>query len=530
VIPRRRRSAILGGVSALEGRAEGRAAATRRVRAGRWLEVLVLAVGMASLGTEIAAARLMAPFFGASTLIWANTIAVVLVALSVGYRVGGRMATRRPDGAALSSTVLVAAVLLALVPLVAHPFLRLSVRAFDTLSLGAFAASLFGVLALVAVPVLLLGTVSPWALRLRVTSVERAGGDAGRLYAISTLGSLAGTFLAALVLIPHVGTQRTFLAFAGLVALAALPGAGVRWAPVPALIAAALALPVGTVKPAEEGRVLAEAETPYQYARVVQQPDGVRRLELNEGQAIHSLWRPGTVLTRDYWDGFLAEPFLALSRPPSRIAVLGTAGGTVPRAYGRYFPRTQVDAVDIDARLFALGRRYLGLTPRPGLREIAQDARPFLRRTRARYDAIFVDAYRQPYIPFYLTTKEFFALVRARLHPGGIVVVNVGHPEGSDALERVLSATMGAVFRHVARDPIEPTNTLLCAGNGRLDRAGLIAAASRVPADVAALALAAAQRVAPPLPGGDVYTDDRAPVEWLVDASIVRYAAGEGER
>jgi spermidine synthase len=487
------------------------------------LEALVFAVGMSSLGAEIAAARLMAPFFGASTVIWANTIAVVLVALSVGYRVGGRLADRRPRVEALAGLVLLASVLLAAVPLVAHPFLSLSVRAFDTLSAGAFLSSLFGVLVLVAVPVLLLGAVSPWATRLRIARVEEAGAVAGRLYAISTAGSLAGTFLAALVLIPQAGTQRAFLILAAIPATVAALSLGARWLIVPAALVAALALPVGTVKPAETGRVLYETETPYQYARVVQMPDGSRRLELNEGQAIHSLWKPGTVLTGGYWDGYLVLPFATGPRAPGRIAVLGTAGGTVARAYARYFPDTRIDAVDIDGKLFEIGRRWFGLEPRPQLRTFAEDARPFLRRTRERYDAIFLDAYRQPYIPFYLATEEFFALARARLRPGGSVIVNVGHPKASDALETALSATMGKVFAHVARDPMEATNTMLIASDAPISAGALRSAP--LPADLAPLA--GGQRVQPALPGGEVLTDDRAPVEWLIDTSIVRYAAGE---
>jgi spermidine synthase len=419
--------------------------------------------------------------------------------------------------------VLLASVLLAVVPLVAHPFLSLSVRAFDTLSAGAFLSSLFGVLVLVAVPVLLLGAVSPWATRLRIERVEEAGAVAGRLYAISTAGSLAGTFLVALVLIPEVGTQRTFLILAAIPATVAALSLSARWLVVPAALVAALALPVGTVKPAETGRVLYETETPYQYARVVQMPDGSRRLELNEGQAIHSLWKPGTVLTGAYWDGYLVLPFTTSPRPPGRIAVLGTAGGTVARAYAKYFPDTRIDAVDIDGKLFEIGRRWFGLQARPQLRTIAQDARPFLRRTNERYDAIFVDAYRQPYIPFYLATKEFFALTRDRLRPGGSVIVNVGHPVGSDTLEKALSATMEKVFAHVARDPIVGTNTMLIASDAPIS-AGTMESAP-LPADLTPLA--AGQSVEPALRGGEVFTDDRAPVEWLIDTSIVRYAAGE---
>jgi spermidine synthase len=494
------------------------------------LELLVFVTGTASLGSEIAAARLMAPFFGASTIVWANTIAIVLVALSVGYWLGGRLADRHPDPRALYRLVLAAALLLALVPLVADPFLSLSVKAFDQVSVGAFAGSLFGVLVLVALPVLLLGAVSPWAIRLKVDDLARSGEVAGRLYAISTVGSLVGTFLAALLLIPAVGTQRTFLCFALAVAIVAAVGLRGRALLAPVAVAALLALPVGVIKATEGGggaRVVHEADTTYQYARVVEYPDGERHLELNEGQAIHSVYRPDTVLTGDYWDGFLVDTFAGRTTPPRRLAVLGDGAGTMVRAYGRYFPRTQIDAVEIDGELTEIGKRYFGLRERAGVRFHAADARPFLRASDVRYDAIFVDAYHQPYIPFYLATKEFFELVRDRLTPDGVVLINVGHPQGSDALEKVLTATMGAALKYVVRDPIEDTNTILIGGRGPVSAGHVLDAAAAVPGDLRTLARDAAFRIAPPLRGGSVYTDDRAPVEWLVDRSIVRYAAGE---
>ena len=492
------------------------------------LGALVFVTGVATLGSEIAAARLMAPFFGDSTIIWANTIGVVLVALSIGYWYGGKLADRYPQAHALSVLTMVAAALLGLVPLVAHPFLNLSIDAFDSVSIGAAAGSLFSTLALVALPLLLLGAVSPWAVRLRVEAVEESGEVAGRLYAISTFGSLVGTFGASLLLIPAVGTQRTFLLFALLLALVAAFGLSPRWWAVPVLIAAALALPVGTTKDADHGRaVRAEAETLYQYARVVEYPDGSRELELNEGQAVHSRFVPGTVLTDNYWDAFLVEPMAALGRPPGSLAVLGTAAGTMVRAYGRYFPRTRIDAVEIDGELTELGKRWFGLRERPGLRLITDDARPWLRQTERRYDAIFVDAYRQPYIPFHLSTREFFALVKARLNPGGIVAVNVGHPRGHDELEQVLSRTMEASFAHVARDPVKDVNTILLGSSQPITGAKVRAGTTGLDPVIERIGADAAARIAAPLEGGEVYTDDRAPVEWLVDKSIVDYAAGE---
>ncbi len=188
---------------------EGPAAADERdgasVRRNRFLYALVFVVGAASLGAEIAAARLMAPFFGASTIVWANTIGVVLVALSAGYWLGGRLGDRRPEVRSLCLVVAIAAALLAVVPFVAQPFFDVSVDALDEISAGAFVGSLVAVLFLVAVPVLMLGTVSPWAIRLSVPDVEHSGRVAGRLYAISTVGSLVGTMLAALALIPLPG-------------------------------------------------------------------------------------------------------------------------------------------------------------------------------------------------------------------------------------------------------------------------------------------------------------------------------------
>jgi spermidine synthase len=505
------------------------------------LPLLVFVVGTGSLGAEIAAVRLLAPYFGASTIVWANTIGIVLVALSIGYWLGGRLADRHPNMRGLCLLALTAAGLLALVPFAADPLLDVAVDALDEISAGAFLGSLFAVLVLVAVPVLLLGAVSPYAIRLAVSTVEEAGTVAGRLYALSTAGSLVGTLLSALLLIPLVGTRRTFLIFALAIALIAVWGLRPvrRYALAPAAIAVLIALPVGTLKAqSESGRVIYETETEYQYARVIERDEGGRALELNEGQAQHSICdaecdagpagprTPGSVLTGDVWDGHLVEGFAALRRPPRRVAILGNAAGTTSRAYEEFFPRTRVDGVEIDGELSEIGRRYFDMN-NPRLHLYHEDARPFLRRSDAEYDVISVDAYRQPYIPFYLATVEFFESVRDHLRPRGVLIVNAGHPEGQDDLEKVLTATIGEVFPHVLRDPIEPTNTLIVASRVPLSPQGIYDMAERLPPALRPTALAAAARLEQPLEGGDVYTDDKAPVEWLIDKSIVDYAADE---
>jgi spermidine synthase len=491
--------------------------------------LIVFVVGAASLGTEIAASRLLAPYFGQSTVIWANTIATILLALSIGYAVGGRLADRRADLRGLSMIVLAAAVLLAVVPFLADPFLTLAARALGTLSVGGLLGSLVAVLVLVAVPVLLLGAVAPYAARLNVERIADTGRTIGNLYAISTVGSLVGTFLAALLLIPAVGTQATFLGFALALGIVAAAGVGRWWAWVaPAAVAGALMLPTSAVGAVPAGaRLIVSVQTEYQAARVEQFPDGTRWLQLNEGQAIHSLYRPHSYLTGGYWDDFLVLPFAGgATGAPGRIAILGDAAGTIARAYGHYFPRTRIDAVELDGELTVLGRRWFGLRG-ARLHTYTADARPWLAASRARYDSIFLDAYRQPYIPFYLLTRQFFGIVRTRLRPGGTFIVNVGHIPGSDALERVVTATLRSRFPFVLRDHLGADNTLLIASERRLAGANLTAAAPRAPAALGRLRAAVARRLGPTLSGGEVFTDDRAPVEWLTDLSIIRYAAGD---
>jgi spermidine synthase len=497
------------------------------MRDNRFLYGLVFVVGTASLGAEIAAVRLMAPFFGASTIVWANTIGVVLVALSIGYWLGGKLGDERPNVRSLCLMMLGASVLLAVVPLVARPFLDISVDALDEIEAGAFIGSLIAVLALVAVPIVMLGTCSPWAIRIAVPDVQHSGRVAGRLYAISTVGSLLGTLMAALVFIPLVGTQRTFLIFAAAIALIAAVGVGWRAVAVPVVVGATIALPVGTVKATDSGEVIFETESEHQYIRVIDQEDGDRALELNEGQATHSLYRPGSYLTDDVWDGYLVLPFAALNEPPERIAILGNAAGTTARAYGHYFPETLVDGVEIDPELEDVGRRYFDMGSNPNLTVHNDDARPWLRRSEGGYDVIMVDAYRQPYIPFYLATREFFELVRDRLAPGGVVIVNAGHPEENDDLETVLGRTMAEAFPTVLRDPIEPTNTLLVASEAPISGGHLLGSIRHLPRGLQQLAAVEGGRLEPRLEGGEVYTDDLAPVEWLIDRSILGYAADE---
>jgi spermidine synthase len=501
-------------VSAVEGR-RGRLA----------LGALVFGAGIGALATEITASRLLAPYFGSSTVVWANLIGIILAALAIGYWLGGRVADRHPRSSRLGFIVLGGAVCVAAIPFVAKPFLDLTVEGLDRASVGAVVGSFFAVLLLFAPPVVLLGMVSPFAIRLAVSDLATAGAVAGRLYALSTTGSLVGTFLPALVLIPAIGTQRTFLVTAAALAASACFVLGARYLLVAVVLAMLAVVPPGAVK--GQAGLVHEETSFYQYIQVVQRPDGRRLLYLNEGVAVHSVWRRASVLTGGEWDTYLALPPL-LGRPLRRVAVLGNAGGTTARALGVYYPDADVDGVELDPAVTRVGRRYFGLADNPRLTVHDADARPFLRSTDRRYDLIVVDAYHQPYVPFYLATREFFRLVREHLTPGGIIALNVAATPDDKRLVRAVGGTLATEFPEVLEWPALRFNTFVLGLTAPLARTEFARRLRSGPPDLSSLRTLLAREARPVAPSPDPWTDDRAPVEWVTDRMIISFAVHGG--
>jgi spermidine synthase len=489
------------------------------------LGALVFGAGIGSLATEISASRLLAPYFGSSTIVWANLIGLVLASLAVGYWLGGRLADRRPEPRLLGALVVAAGVEVAVVTFLARPLLDVTVEGLDETSAGAVVGSFFAVLLLFAPAVVLLGAVSPFAIRLALDEVGHAGATAGRFYALSTAGSLVGTFVPAVLTIPLVGTQRTLLGTAAILAASGSLLLGRRSLAVAVALGVLLLVPPGAVK-ATTG-LIHEETSRYQYVQVVEKPSGQRVLYLNEGVAVHSVWRPGEVLTGGEWDTFLAVPPL-LDRPLRRVAILGNAAGTTARALGAYYPEARIDGVELDPAVTRVGRRWFGLGDNPNLVVHTADARPFLRRTDERYDLIVVDAYHQPYVPFYLATREFFRLARERLAPGGILALNVASVPGDDGLVDGVAGTVRSEFDQVLLWPALRFNRIVLA----LDRPAPLPELRRRlrhgPADLAVLRRLLAIQLRPVAEADRPWTDDRAPVEWVTDRMIVEFAAEGG--
>jgi spermidine synthase len=488
------------------------------------LGVAVVTGGAASLVTEICASRLVAPYFGDSVLVWANIIGIILAALSVGYWFGGRVADTWPHPRALGLLMLAAAAMVAALPLVARPVLSATVSSLGTGG-GVAQSSFTAVLVLFSLPTLLLGMVSPWALRIAISTVASSGAVAGRLYALSTLGSLAGTFGSALLAIPLLGTQRTLLGMAALLALAAVPLVGARVAPAALVVAALLLLPQAAIRPVPG--LLHEEETQYQYLQVVRASDGAHRLVLNDPGGVQSMWYPDSVLTGQEWDfGLVAPPMVG--HAVDRVLVLGNAGGTAARSYGAFYPQARIDGVELDPAVTAAGRAYLGVNDNPRLQVHTGDARVFLETSTTRYDVIILDCYHSLRIPFHLATAEFFKLAREHLTPGGVMVINVADVRADHAVFAAVGGTVATAFPSAFAWRPLAYNEAVIAVNGPATVASLSSALLALDPRLRSLHDLFSSQAVALKPSQQPLTDDRAPVEWLTDLATLDPGQREG--
>lgn len=494
-----------------------------------FLIVLVLVSGMTSLALEMCAERLMEPYFGTSLIVWASLIGLILLYLTVGYLVGGRIADRHPSEQVLCIITAAAALATSLIPLVSQGILSWSVTGLAQVSVSIFLSSLVGTILLFAVPVTLLGIVSPFAIRLLTKDITRSGRASGSLYAISTFGSILGAFLPVLWLIPTFGVRRTLLIFGTLLFAASLWGLRPLWRPSFLLVVVAVLLPLGPLK--NIPHLIYDKESYYNYIQVVQETDGTRELILNEGQAIHSVYYadPNTVLTGWYWDYFLAAPYFNVGFTPNklhRVGIIGLAGGTIAHQFTKVYGPVAIDGVEIDPTIVDVGRQYFGMNE-PNLHVHVEDGRTYLATTQEKYDVVAVDAYQQPYIPFQLTTREFFTSIRSHLSAQGVVAINTGHTTHDFRLVQAFVNTMSQIFPSVYVFNVPGTfNTEVM---GTMQKTSIDTFRSNLanfpPTTVMGQV---ANEVVPVVTqgrpdGGLVFSDDRAPIEQITDQLLLNY-------
>jgi spermidine synthase len=460
------------------------------------LRVVVFGSGAILMGLEIVGSRIIAPFFGSSVFVWGALISIFLGALSLGYYLGGTMADRWPSATVLAGLLSLAGIAILSLNAIARPVLL----AFDAWDLGPRLSPLLASVVLFAVPSVLMGTTSPFAIKLVARDLATVGTSAGVLYALSTAGSIAGTIATAFFLIPSLGVRAIlYLLGGGLLALAGLLLAAHGRAARPALGVAVLLPVVLAAPPAASGpirlptqRVVYERDSAYHQISVLE--DGLNRyLRFNRS------FQGGMVLRDPFESPFLYTSYAHLAHVfhPGirRVLMIGLGSGTIPKRFTRDYPEVTVDSIELDPAVVEVAKRFFEVREDARHRVTVQDGRVFVRRAEARYDLVILDAYFADGIPFHLATREFLEQVRERLSAGGVVVSNIiGALDGPNShLYRALHRTYGAVFPGLypfptafglARNPTE-TRTIILVATARagLGAAQIVAAAQRLRAE-----------------------------------------------
>ncbi len=482
------------------------------------LEVIACAGGALVMILEMTASRILAPHLGTSLVVWTSLIGVVLAFMALGAWIGGRAADRRPS-TRLLARILAAAGLAVAATASVHPWVgaRIS-EAFPGLHAAALTASVL----LLGAPSILFGMVTPFVIRLRLKSVGTSGGTVGRLYALSTAGSIAGTFLGGFVLVAWFGsTQILFGVGAAMFILAALAvgriGFGGAAATAALLCSAALSQSYGVPRLADGRPAL--TETPYN-ALIVREgrtADGraVRVLVTDPGKAQAAVYpdQPEELVFPYTW--FFGDGAALMSTPPSRILMLGGGGYSMVRNLlrpaGPLGPGVRLDVVELDPGMTRVAREYFGIPDDPGLRIVHEDARRFLNRSTETYDLIYVDVFSSEFsVPFHTATVEAAAALRRCTSPDGVVLINIiSALEGQGG--RLLQAVRGSLrtaFAHVETFAVHDPDS-----RDQAQNIILVAYDAAVPTWPDRFA---AHRVIPDEEGVPPLLDDYAPVERYV--------------
>ncbi len=425
--------------------------------------ILSFSGGFAIMVLELLGSRMLAPYFGNSTYVWGSLIGVFMIALAIGYKLGGSLADRRSDEATLRNIIL-AGIALTFVVGATYTYVLHWLR-----PLGDIRGSIVSSLILFGPPTALLASISPYLIKL-LSKQDNVGATAGNIYAMSTAGSILGTFAAAFFLIPLLGTKLSlFASFSIFLSVTLLTLKGSRLA-VLSLILLLLYLVPGRAISVEGWETVYEEESEYNFIQVLRS-EGAYKLRLNKESGIQTYQRNDTTATQFYFDYMVLAPLL---HPSEDALILGAGAGANINQLIERFPSLFVDAVEIDAKVIEAGERFFGLDrSEPRLRVFIDDARPFVKRADRTYGAVILDIYNGGlHIPFYVMTLEYFEEIKDIMEPGGVLAINV--LSFNEAWERdytlvdPIAATLKNVFGHVYAFDASSANTILYASDREL--------------------------------------------------------------
>lgn len=474
------------------------------------LEIIAALSGSVVMILELVGARMMAPHFGTSIYVWTAMIGIILGALSFGYWYGGKLADRGASNKGLMYILSIAALCVALSLLLQANILSY----IAVLGLDVRVSAILSALLLFAPASALLGVVSPYVAKLKLSSLDSAGSSIGRLYAAGTLGSIIGTFLAGYWLIAWFGNS-TLGVIVMIVLVATSFVAEHRTYSLARVIGVVVAAGVLLASQQLTPGVIADKDSAYARYQVSEQTDvrgQVRYLLMDHVGA-----QSGVIV--DNYDTLIFEytqKFKALADaygPADRTLVIGGGAYTFPRILAQERKDSQVDVVEIDPELDTIAADYFGYAPAPNLDIIHEDGRVFLNRNQEKYQLIYIDAFSSLTPPYQLATVQATQAMRASLTDDGILAANViGAPNPSDPYFMATLATYRSVFAEVKVYRVQETLATTARQNLLFVMGDKTAMASLSSAPLGMLLGSLPE-------GGDVLTDDHAPVEQLIQAS-----------
>lgn len=416
--------------------------------------ITVFVTGAAVMILELLGTRILAPYLGLSLYVWTSVIGVILAALSIGYMLGGRLADKNPNIETLRKIILGSAATFLLLSLVKDIVPMLLTR------FGALSGSLLASIVLFLPGSLLLAMVSPYAIKLKLNELNKTGRTAGDLYAFSTAGSIAGTFLAGYILIPNFQTSTIVLAMAVVLLLTAILLKPLKLSNI--IKIAIIVFAVGAAGQKIEGAKNVVASMPSAYAQISVIDHTINgrpaRLLLTDSEVDSGMYLDSDELAFEYSKFFNLDEYFHPA--PKRALLLGGGAYSIAKDFLQRYPDSSIDVVEIDPRVTEAARKYFKLTDLPGLKTHHEDGRVFVNRRDNMYDIIYNDAFSSYYaIPYQLTTLEAVQAMYNNLNENGAVIVNVISAidgEMSDffkAEHKTFQAVFPKVFAYAVDDP-----------------------------------------------------------------------------
>ncbi len=480
--------------------------------------------GMSLMAVEIAANRLIAPYFSSSQIVWTIIIGTIMIAMALGNVYGGRSADKNPNPTILYNRIVVAAVWIAAIPAVGtYVIAGISALLIFNINHGfLIVAAFITCLVMFVFPVFLLGTVTPTLVKINVDNLDESGKKVGQLGAANTIGSILGTFMPTFLTIPAFGTKITFIIFSGVLLVVALiyfisrREIGVKL--VVGIVLFVVFSVFGTMGGFAfwENDLAYEGESVYNYLQVKENDEEVT-LSTNVMFGVQSIYKKNGELTGMYYDYALLAPFMSggTTKDKMDILILGMATGTYAKQCEKYFPNARISGVEIDSKITKLATEYFDMTTKD---VVTYDGRAYIHADDKKYDLIMVDAYQDITIPFQMSTREFFTEVKNHLNPRGVMVVNMNmRGDGEDDINNYLSDTIAGVFANVSTVNVEKcTNMELFATDDSAykERAmtGIEACGDE---NLKNMMREVLNRTLPYEKGDRMLTDDNAPVELL---------------